>query len=169
MSLPVPYVVPLAAGLGLAIVHDLWRRRVPNLVCAFVLVFGFVARTINQGTISALLGLAAGALAIALLLRPWQMGGIGGGDVKLAAATAVWFQVDQLVWFALAAALAGGVVAAVCYLFARPSDRAEVRANMTLAVLHQELPAVPSHRRGNVSVPYAVAIAAGAAFVFLKG
>jgi len=35
-----------------------------------------------------------------------------------------------------------------------------------LAVLQGELPAIPSHRAGHLSVPYAVAIAAGAAFAF---
>ena len=88
--------------------------------------------------------------------------------MKLAAATGAWVGLSQLVWFALAGALAGGVVAVVCYLFAPAAARADVRANLVLAGLHGELPPdVASHRKGQVSVPYAVAISAGAAVALL--
>jgi hypothetical protein len=33
-------------------------------------------------------------------------------------------------------------------------------------VLHNELPSVPSHRAGHISVPYALAIACGAVVAF---
>jgi prepilin peptidase CpaA len=95
------------------------------------------------------------------------MGGIGGGDVKLAAATAAWISFGRLPWFCLTGAAAGGLFAVLYYFRAHASAKAEIRANLTLTVLQNELPAVPSHRAGHLSLPYSLAIAAGAAIVFL--
>jgi prepilin peptidase CpaA len=113
--------------------------------------------------LAALTGVGAAALVVAALYRPWLMKGIGGGDVKLAAASGAWVGFGQLPWFALATAAAGGVVALVCYALARAPARADIRANLTVAVLHNEL---PSHRAGHISVPYALAIACGAVVAF---
>jgi prepilin peptidase CpaA len=154
-------------GLTWASVCDLWRRRIPNAATGLVLFSGLLVRGLDEGWIGVASGLGAAVLVVLALYRPWNRGGIGGGDVKLAAATGAWVGVGtKLVWFSLAAAFAGGIVSLVCYLLARSPARAEMRANVTLAVLHQELPTVPSHRKGFVSVPYALAIAAGAVAAF---
>jgi prepilin peptidase CpaA len=163
MSLPIPCFLLLGLGLVIAAVCDLKRRRIPNALTLALLVVGLAAQGIFHGPVAALSGLAAGVIVILALYLPWNAGGIGGGDVKLAAATATWLGFSHIIPFALATAIAGGVVALVCYVVARPGTRAEVRANVTLAVLQGELPAAPSHRTGHLSVPYALAIAAGAA------
>src|SRR5262249_21818660 len=97
----------------------------------------------------------------------WRAGGIGGGDLKLAAATGVWVGLPHLLWFILATAVAGGLVAGICYLAARAPARAGGRANLLLAGLRGEVPSLPSHRKGHSSVPYAFAIAAGAGVALL--
>jgi prepilin peptidase CpaA len=167
MTLPIPHLGPLALGLAAAIVSDLRRRRIPNVISAFVLVAGLVVRAIDQGPGQALSGVGAAALVVAALYRPWSMGGIGGGDVKLAGATAAWISFGQLPWFCLTGAAAGGLFAVVYYLRARAPAKAAIRANLTLTVLQNELPTVPSHRSGHLSLPYSLAIASGAAIVFL--
>jgi Flp pilus assembly protein protease CpaA len=166
MTLPLPHLAPLALGSCLAVFWDVRRRRIPNLLCGFVFLSALVVRAVDQGALAALSGVGVAALVVAALYRPWRLGGIGGGDVKLAAATGAWVGFSQLPWFALATAASGGVVAMVCYFLGREPARAEIRANLTLAVLHNELPAVPSHRAGHLSVPYAIAIACGAALAF---
>jgi prepilin peptidase CpaA len=169
MPLPVPYLAFLGFGLLVAAFHDLRKRRIPNVVTLSLLAGGIAARGFVHGPLASLSGLAAAAIIVLALYAPWNAGGIGGGDVKLAAATSAWLGLGLLIPFALAAAVAGGAVAAICYVLARPAARADMRANVTLAVLQGELPAVPSHRAGHLSVPYAVAIAAGAAFAcFVK-
>lgn len=168
MAYPVRWLLPLGVGLAIAVASDLRSRRIPNALSICLLFTGLIVRGFNQGAWTALSGVGAAALVVAALYRPWSMGGIGGGDVKLAAATAAWVPFGRLHWFALCAAVAGGVVAAVTYVLARPGARAEIRANLTLTVLHNELPALPSHRAGHPSVPYAVAIAAGAAVALLR-
>ena len=168
MSLPIPLLIPLGAGLMWAIVCDLRRRRIPNVLSGAIFVTGLAISGYHGGASAVFSGLAAAVLLLVVLYKPWQAGGIGGGDVKLAAAVGAWIGLWHLVWFAIAAALAGGVVAAICYLLAPPATRADVRANLVLAGLHGELPPeAASHRKTQVSVPYALAISAGAAVALL--
>ncbi|HVV17627.1 MAG TPA: A24 family peptidase [Polyangia bacterium] len=167
MAMSVRPLWPLGLGLIVSIVCDLRGRRIPNAASAWILVSGLTLRGFEQGAAALFSGVGAAALVVAALYRPWLRGGIGGGDVKLAAAAAAWVPFARLHWFALCAAVAGGLVAGACYLLARPPARAEIRANLTLTVLHNELPAMPSHRAGQLSVPYALAIAAGAAIALL--
>ena len=165
--MPISHLVPLGVGLALAVVYDLKQRRIPNKVSAFVLATGLAMRGWEGGPSGALLGLAASVLVITLLYAPWKAGGLGGGDVKLAAAAGAWVDLRHLHWFLLATAVAGGFVAVAYYLRSGAAARAETRANLVLAAVHQELPPVPSNRKGHPSVPYALAISAGAGVALL--
>jgi prepilin peptidase CpaA len=169
VKFPVAHLVPLAALLVIGVIWDLRSRRIPNAVCAAIAVAGLGAQFWNVGVWAALSSLATGAATIALLYVFWQRGGIGGGDVKLAGAVAMWLAPRSLPAFWLAAALAGGVVAAVAFAASRGAARREIRANLTLAALHQAIPKVEPGTAGRVSVPYAVAIAAGAFIVWWRG
>lgn len=167
MYIPIAYLIPLAVGAAWGMVCDLRGRRIPNAVSGLLLVIGLIVRGHVGGFSAVASGLAAALVILLVLYRPWTAGAIGGGDVKLASAFGAWVGLGHLVWFVLASALAGGVVAAVVYLFASPAARAEVKANLVLAGLHGQMPEVPSHRKGHLSVPYAVAISAGAAVALL--
>ena len=166
MSLPLPHLAPLGVGLVWAAGVDLWRRRIPNAVSVALFLGGLVVRALDGGLGASLSGLGASVLVTGALLRPWRAGGVGGGDVKLAAAVGVWVGLEKLVWFALATAVGGGLVALCCYFLARASARAEVRTNLTLAALGGDLPRISPQRPGHTSVPYALAIAGGAAVAF---
>ena len=125
-----------------------------------------IVRGLHQGARAVLSGMGAAALVVAALYRPW----LGAASVAATSSSPPPLALMPLVrlhWFALSAAAAGGVVAADTYWVARSGARAEIRANLTSTALHNELPAVPSHRAGHPSVPYALAIAAGAAFTLL--
>lgn len=174
MKFPAAHLVPLAVCLLIGVVWDLRVRRIPNAVCGAIAVAGLGAQFWDVGLVAALSGLAMAIATIAILYVFWQRGGIGGGDVKLAAAVAVWLVPRSLPVFWLASALAGGVTAAVCWAASRAPARREIRANLTLAALQQSMPQVPTEvpagvAAGRVSVPYAVAIAAGAVSVWLRG
>jgi prepilin peptidase CpaA len=82
--------------------------------------------------------LAAGGLVFTLFAGAFYAGMMGGGDVKLAAALALWFTPASTVKFLVLTSLAGGV--------------------LTLAVLawHRA-----RRREGRPEVPYGVAIAFG--------
>ena len=82
--------------------------------------------------------LAAGAAVFVLLAGAFYAGMMGGGDVKLAAALALWFSPASTIKFLVLTSLAGGV--------------------LTLAVLawHRA-----KRREGRPEIPYGVAIAIG--------
>ena len=162
------HLVPLAVALLIAVVWDLRVRRIPNAVCGAIAVAGRGAQFWDAGPLAALVGLGIGSGTIALLFVFWLRGGVGGGDVKLAGAVAIWLEPASLPAYWLSTALAGGVVAAVCWLASRRSVRAEIRQNLTLAALHRSMPDVAPATAGRVSVPYGVAIAFGAAFVWWR-
>jgi prepilin peptidase CpaA len=95
-----------------------WRsRRVPNIltfgaaIAAFI-VFGLLAGWTGFATS------AAGWLVGCLLFLPWfLLRGMGGGDVKLLAALGAWVGPGLIVWVALYAALAGGILAVAVTLY----------------------------------------------------
>ena len=167
MAFPLAHLIPLGIGMLAAVVYDLRSRRIPNFVSGFVLAGGLLTDGVDGGWRTVLSGLASFVLLVVAFYPAWRGGGIGGGDLKLAAATGIWVGLPHLLWFILVTAVAGGIVAGICYLAARAPARAEVRANLMLAGLRGELPAVASHRKGHPSVPYAFAIAAGAGVALL--
>jgi prepilin peptidase CpaA len=140
------FVAAVLAAAG----FDLATRRIPDLL-SVAIVGAFVMAAPASGVDLVALGrhLLAGAFVFALGALCFSRGWLGGGDVKLLAACAVWLGWDALFPFALATVMAGGVLAvAVLALRRLPPDW---RERPPLSVLAAE--------RG---LPYAVAIAVGA-------
>lgn len=142
-------IIGFAAAVMWAAWQDAWARRIPNAAC---------------GTIAAL---APGMWLLSGLPGPWwavallvvgvfgvgsglfAVGALGGGDVKLATAIALWAGTAHGLEYLLVTAVAGGVLAIV-YI---------VRANVPLAV-----PGLQTDGFAN-GVPYGVAIAAGGLWI----
>ena len=125
---------------------------VPGVMIALWLAAApFLGLTWMQAGLS--LATFAGVLALGLAL--WAPGWLGGGDVKLIAAGALWFGWPDVLAFLVAAAAAGGGLALVLIALRRLAPVLPVRAEaIGKTALAQGAPA-----------PYAVAIAAGALFV----
>lgn|GEM_PF-124835 len=181
MSFPLIHLVPLAVALLVAVSWDVAARRIPNVVWGGIAAAGLVVQVHDAGALAALAALGAAVGTVAAMYVFWMRGGIGGGDVKLAAAVAIWVGPAQLPIYWLATALAGGGVAAVCLMASHRRVRREIGLNLKLAVLHQSMPDVApgrpeesgkagrsrsSPRPERVSVPYGLAIAIGALFVW---
>ena len=83
--------------------------------------------------------LAAGAAVFVLLAGAFYAGMMGGGDVKLAAALALWFSPAGTLRFLVYMSLAGGLL------------------TLIIVVLHRV-----RSREGKPEIPYGVAIAIGA-------
>lgn len=162
-----PFAPPHLLVLGVlclaAALWDLARRRIPNIIVAATLAGGLLAQATTGGAMAALGGLGASTIVFALLFPLWTRGGIGGGDVKFAFAAAAWTGLHRLPVFLLAGALAGGAVAAVCYALSQRDARGAIRNNLWMAAAERQLPEASATRdgKGRVTVPYAVAIAAG--------
>jgi len=82
--------------------------------------------------------IASGAIVFALLAVAFYAGMMGGGDVKLAAALALWFSPPATIRFLVLMSLAGGVL------------------TLVVLALHRA-----KRREGRPEIPYGVAIAIG--------
>jgi prepilin peptidase CpaA len=146
---------------------DICRRRIPNAISGAVMLAALGASLVRGDWGAALSGLGAALLTIAALWLPWLGGRIGGGDVKLTAAGAASVGLSLLHEYLLATALAGGVVALICFLLSTTRARQEMALNMNLLAAGI-MPDPPLRGGGGrVSVPYGVAAAAAALAVVL--
>lgn len=136
------------AALGLlaaASYGDLRRREIPDW-CALGLAALFFVLQVSRGRWSAfgdgmLVALAVFGVGAGL----FRFGLLGGGDVKLMSALALWAGSAGILQFVLLTSLAGGPLSLACLAVSAWRRRAD--------------PAVP---RPRVEVPYGVAIALGA-------
>ena len=99
-------------------------------------------------------GAAATVLAVTFVF--FSRGWIGGGDAKLAAATALWFGFDHLVVYLLYASIFGGVLTFALIRFRLMP--------LPLALAEQEW--VKRLHRLDGGVPYGIALAAAALLVY---
>jgi prepilin peptidase CpaA len=90
---------------------DLLTMTISNRV-SIALATLFIGLAVASGLTAAEITwhLASGALILALGFGLFALGWIGGGDAKLAAATAIWLGFDHLGEYALVASLLGGVL-----------------------------------------------------------
>ena len=141
---------------------DVTTRRVPNVLNLMIAAVGLAAQGWWSGVTGVGSGLAGGVTVGLLLFFPWAGGRLGGGDLKLAAAAGTWVGLGRLPAFLLSAALCGGVVAVTSYFMSDSDARLRIRANLTQVVVAGEMPPADTHRTGRFTVPYGLAIAAGA-------
>jgi len=158
---PPAYAATLVALLVLGGYWDARHRRLPNILSLAVLLVGVAAQALTHGAAAVGVGLVCSGIVMLSLWTFWARGGIGGGDVKFAAAAAAWLTFERLLVYALAAALAGGLVAFATYAASAPETRERIRANLLGSFLFRSLPTVEADRPGRVSVPYGIGIAAG--------
>lgn len=124
-------LVILIPAVTAAAVFDWRERRIPNPLCLAIAIAGVAVCGIEWGAGRAWSGLGTGLLGALACSPLYALRGITAGDVKLIAATSVWWTVSQLL-IALAAVALCGAVLAVGYL---------------------------CFSRGATHIPYAVAIA----------
>jgi prepilin peptidase CpaA len=153
---PTLTVFPLL--MAYAAVSDILTMTIANRV-SIVLVLGFVALAVWAGVpwqTIAIDHLACGAAVLVLTFALFAFGWIGGGDAKLAAATAVWFGWSDLADYGLLTSMLG--------------------AGLTLMILQFRRFALPDiwsrrewlvrlHRR-DAGVPYGVALAAAGLILY---
>jgi len=152
------------ALLVYAALHDLAVRTVPNWLSALLLLIGLCVRLQDH---SLIMGLVIAGATFLVLFIIWLLGGMGGGDVKLWAATALLIpplMQPELAFF-LRVVVFGGVLAIVylslCRLVPRP--RASNQGGLLRRVLRAE-----AWRIGRrAPLPYACAIAGGAIVTLL--
>jgi len=156
ISAPAWLAALFAALLVLAALEDLWRLKISNWLCAAIIVAAFVA-VILAGPVADLwqnVAVFAGLLVVGTPL--FAYGKMGGGDVKLFAATGLWFDLAGAGRMIVAVMIAGGFVAIFVLMLRVIKWSPEARAR--IAVL-----------RAKGGIPYGVAIGIGALATLAMG
>ena len=147
------------ALMAFAASSDLLTMTISNRL-SLALAGGFFLLTIITGMSLAAIGmhLAAAALVLTISFGFFSMGWIGGGDAKLAAATALWFGFDFLLDYLVYASLFGGVLTVLLIQFRRLPLPAPLARQPWILRLHET----------GGGVPYGIALAAAALAVYPK-
>jgi prepilin peptidase CpaA len=145
------------AMMAFAASSDLFSMTISNRV-ALILVAGFFALAFWSGmSLDAVIShVGAGFAVLAVTFVFFARGWIGGGDAKLAAATALWLGFDHLLAYLLYASIFGGV--------------------LTLAMIRFRLMPLPDSwarhewiqrlHKLDGGVPYGIALAAAALLIY---
>jgi prepilin peptidase CpaA len=143
--------------MAFAASSDLLTMTISNRV-SLALVAGFFVLTLVTGMSLTDIGyhLAAAAVVLAVTFGFFARGWIGGGDAKLAAATALWFGFDHLLDYLLYASLFGGALTLLLIQFRLWPLPGFLARQQWLQRLHEK----------NGGVPYGIALAAAALMVY---
>jgi prepilin peptidase CpaA len=144
-------------AMALAAVSDLYSMRIPNrLTLALGGGFFVVAPLIGLGWGDLGIHIALALLALALALVPFCFGWIGGGDVKLFAATCLWLGPNTITAYSVYVGLLGGALTLLLLLWRSRRLPAMLSARDWLARLHNP----------KEGVPYGIALAAAGLSVY---
>jgi len=160
----------LLAVLALSVWFDVTERRIPNNVTLAGLASALVLRTF-MGPIALWAGFTGGAAGLALGMLLFSAGAMGAGDGKLLAAVGALLGLDTFLWclplvgafgglLALGESVRGGTLAATLLRF-----RALLFHFVSFGRIGQR---GTLSAPGAVTVPYGVAIAAGAVTAWLS-
>lgn len=147
------------ALMAFAASSDLFTMTISNkvslaLVGAFLLLAGISVMPLEDFGMH----LAAGALVLVVSFGFFTQGWIGGGDAKLAAATALWFGFAHLLDYLLYASMFGGALTLLLLQFRTLPLPAVLARQHWIQRLHD--------RKGGV--PYGIALAAAALVLYPK-
>jgi prepilin peptidase CpaA len=145
------------ALMAFAASSDLFTMTISNRL-SLALTGGFFLLALIIGMSLATLGmhLAAATLVLVIAFIFFSQGWIGGGDAKLAAATALWFGFAHLLDYLLYASLFGGVMTVLLLQFRRLMLPQMLARHQWIARLHD----------AGAGVPYGIALAAAALIVY---
>ncbi|MGK2923835.1 MAG: A24 family peptidase [Methyloceanibacter sp.] len=148
-------IFPLA--MALAAVTDLFSMTVPNWI-SLLLVAGFavLAPLVGLGWSEAGLHVALGLGALIVTFAMFSFGWIGGGDAKLFAATCLWLGPEQMLLYAIYAALLGGALTLLLMFLRSMPLPVMLYSQGWLTRLHSE----------KEGVPYGIALAAAGLLVY---
>lgn len=150
-----------------ACLYDVSTSRIPNALTFAAAVLAILFHSFapsGSGWSAALFGLVVG---LAVFFPLFALGAMGAGDVKLMAALGGWIGATSILYVALYASLAGGVLALIVALRKRYLRQALSNVRMLATYWWVEgikpFPALTIESSQSLRLPYAVAIAAGLA------
>jgi len=145
------------AMMAFAASSDLFTMTIANRI-SLILIGGFALLAILTGmsVTDALLHVGAGTSVLVVAFALFSFGWIGGGDAKLAAATALWFGFNHLFDYLIYSSILGGALTLLLIQFRMfPLPHVLVGRDWIERL----------HRRGG-GIPYGIALAAAALLVY---
>jgi prepilin peptidase CpaA len=145
------------ALMAFAATSDFLTMTISNRV-ALILLGGFfgLAFVADLNAAAILSHMAAGCVVLLVSFGFFTRGWIGGGDAKLAAATALWLGFDHLLAYLVYASLLGGALTLALIQFRLVPLPAALARQQWLERLH----------RKETGVPYGIALAAAALAIY---
>lgn len=157
MTLDVVRLLLFPALMAFAAVSDLFTMTISNRISLLLLAgFALLAAFGGMSALEVLSHLGAGAVVLVIAFGCFAMGWIGGGDAKLAAATALWFGFDHLMPYLLYASLIGGVLTLLIIQFREFPLPRQFLSQSWLLRLHDK----------RTGIPYGIALAIGALVIY---
>jgi prepilin peptidase CpaA len=157
MILDVLRLTLFPAMMAFAASSDLLTMTISNRV-SLILVGGFFGLALASGIggTDILMHLGAGAAVLVAGFICFARGWMGGGDAKLAAATALWFGFDHLLDYVVYASLIGGALTLLLLQYRMIPIPRLLAAQEWAARLHQK----------DCGVPYGIALAVAGLCVY---
>jgi prepilin peptidase CpaA len=157
MTLDIVRLLLFPALMAFAAVNDLFTMTISNRI-SLLLVAGFLLLAAFSGMSLHAIGMhfVAGFAVLTFTFVCFACGWIGGGDAKLAAATALWFGFDHLTVYLLYVAIAGGILTLLILYFRKVPLPAPLLSQEWVRRLHDP----------DSGVPYGVALAVGALLIY---
>jgi len=145
------------AALAIAAALDLVTMKIPNRLSA-VLAAGYFIAAFFAGVHAHEMAMHAlcGAAMLLFTFAMFSFGWIGGGDAKLAAATALWLGWTPLADYGLVSALTGGALTLVILMARRVALPQALASQAWIARLHN----------AKSGIPYGIALALGGMAVY---
>ena len=151
--------------VALCVASDLQTRRIPNLLSGLGMLVGIAINTLYFGHDGLLASIGGLLTAIAVLLFPFAMGGVGGGDVKMMGAIgALLGPRTTLVALLIGMALGGAVMAIHLARLGRLRQTLWTAATMAASSVmggSLEPLRVSAERPGTITLPYSVPLGLG--------
>lgn len=165
-----PITITVVALVLLAVFSDLRWRKIPNYLTLPAIVLGFLLNFLGNswnGLVFSFLGFLVG---MGILILPFMLGGMGGGDVKFMGALGALVGGYSILNIFLYTALAGGAIALVVAIANKNLVDTFKRIWLLLkCVFLFRLPSAGTGLLGkSIAIPYGLAIGAGA-IVYLIG
>jgi prepilin peptidase CpaA len=140
------------ALMAMAAAMDLLTMKIPNRLSALLAIGYFAAALLTRAPLHEIaMHALCGAAMLALTFAMFSFGWIGGGDAKLAAATALWLGWTPLAEYGLASALAGGALTVLILMGRRVALPQALASQVWIARLHN----------AKSGIPYGIALALG--------
>jgi prepilin peptidase CpaA len=139
------------ALMALSASMDLLTLTIPNRIClSLALGYLVLAALLGVSAADMLLNISCASAILAIAFVMFALGWVGGGDAKLAAATALWLGWSSILDYGVTAAIYGGILTLII-LAARMAPLPAALARFAwVARLHD----------GKTGVPYGIALAA---------